>query len=103
MTALQDLVHTATVSRELHGDLWRVDCPTCGPVAVGQGYRDDARLIAVKHREAHARPSNAGLPETEKQQGHDDTTDLRGRAHAGRLRTHQLPRERLERDPDSAL
>ena len=107
MTAFRNRDHTAYVSREQHTDLWRVDCPTCGPVAIGQGYRTDAWAIAARHRTAHglasSGPAASALdvarnpPETI---GEEVVAELHGHAHPEHSRTHHLPRERLENDPD---
>jgi len=96
MSAFRDRNHEASVSREQLTDLWRVDCPTCGPVAIGQGYRADAMTIAVRHRKAHAAPpseSTAGA-ETDRAE-----TELQGRPHTERSRLHQRPHERRDHDP----
>jgi len=81
--------HDASVSREQLTDLWRVDCPTCGPVAIGQGYRADAMTIAARHKEAHAASAGAA----------DQATDLPGRAHVEHSRRHARPHERRDDDP----
>jgi len=85
--------HDASVSREQLTDLWRVDCPTCGPVAIGQGYRADAMTIAARHKEAHAASAGAAGAAT------DQATDLPGRAHVERSRRHARPHERRDDDP----
>lgn len=97
MNAFRVRNHDASVSREQLTDLWRVDCPTCGPVAIGQGYRADAATIAARHKEAHAaRPSEStGKAEATT----DNAADLRGRAHVEHSRPHARPYERRDDDP----
>jgi hypothetical protein len=41
MTDFHARDHDVHISRDLLTDLWRGDCPTCGPIAIGQGYRAD--------------------------------------------------------------
>ena len=106
MTDFRDRDHGAHISRDLLTDLWRVDCPTCGPVAIGQGYRVDVVAIAAQHREAFSVKQNE-LPESAPEIARDapdagrgeTATELPGRGHAGRVRTHRLPSERRELDP----
>ncbi len=94
MNAFRVRNHDATVSREQLTDLWRVDCPTCGPVAIGQGYRADAMTIAARHKEAHAPRTSESTAQPEA--GGDVATELHGRAHTEHSRLHQRPHERRD-------
>jgi len=107
MTDFRDRDHDAHISRDLLTDLWRVDCPTCGPVAIGQGYRVDVVAIAAQHRETYgAQPNESAGSAPEVARDAPDTsraetaTDLPGRGPIGRLRTHRRPSERRDLDPD---
>ena len=107
MTDFRDRDHDAYISRDLLSDLWRVDCPTCGPVAIGQGYRVDVAAMAARHQEAYglAQGESAGSAREVAQSASDVSrgdiaTELPGRVHPDRLRTHRLPREGRDLDPD---
>ena len=93
MNAFRVRNHDASVSREQLTDLWRVDCPTCGPVAIGQGYRADAMTIAARHKEAHTASASAADAAA------DQAADLPGHAHVEHSRPHARPHERRDDDP----
>ncbi len=95
MSAFQ--YHHTYISRERLTDLWRADCPRCGPVVVGQGYRVDASAIAAQHRDAHS--LNAAADGTHERAIRDIAAELPGRVHAERLRTHRRPLERRDVAP----
>ena len=96
MNAFRIRNHDASVSREQLTDLWRVDCPTCGPVAIGQGYRADAMAIAARHKETHTerlRKSSSAAAAS------PAAADLPGRAQVEHARSHTRPHERRDDQP----
>lgn len=54
MTDFHARDHDVRISRDLLTDLWRGDCPTCGPIAIGQVYRADVVATAARHRDTYA-------------------------------------------------
>jgi len=90
MTAPRVRSHDSSVSREQHTDLWRVDCPTCGPVAIGQGYRADAVAIAARHRQVHPSPPGEAPDRAER--------EIPGRAQIEHARVHHRASERRDLD-----
>jgi len=94
MTASRCGNHHTYISREQLTDLWRADCPGCGPVAVGQGYRVDVLAMAARHRDAHSFGPSAHSPHLT-----DTAAELPGRVHTEHPRSHRRPLERRDLAP----
>lgn len=54
MTDFHARDHDDHIGRDLLTDLWRGDCPTCGPIAIGRVYRADFVATADRHRDTYA-------------------------------------------------